>query len=43
MCLMQMKFNLVAFVPFSFLVICQATAGGGSSSSSKVISISVDD
>ena len=38
-----MKFNLIAFISFSFLVIHQAVAGGGSSSSSKGIPISVDD
>ena len=43
MCLMQMKFNLIAFISFSFLVISQAAVGGGSSSSSKGILISVDD
>ena len=32
---MQMKFNLIAFISFSFLVIRQAAAGGGSSSSSS--------
>ena len=43
MCLMQMKLYLIAFISFSFLVIDQAVAGGGSLSSSKDISISVDD
>ena len=38
-----MKFNLIAFISFSFLVIRQAVVGGGSSSLSKGISISVDD
>jgi len=42
-----MKFNLIAFIYFSFLVINQVAVGGGSSSksssSSKGISISVDD
>ena len=38
-----MKFNLIAFISFAFLVISQTAAGGGSSSSSKGISINVDD
>jgi len=38
-----MKFNLIAFISFSFLVIRQAAASGGSSSSSKGSPISVDD
>ena len=37
-----MKFNLIAFISFSFLVISQVAIGGESSSSSKGISISVD-
>ena len=43
MCLMQMKFNLIAFISFSFLVIGQVAESGGSSSSNKGISIIVDD
>ena len=38
-----MKFNIIALISFSFLVISQVAVGGGSSSSSKGISISVDD
>ena len=43
MCLIQMKFNLIALISFSFIVIRQAATGGASSSSSKGILISVDD